>query len=77
VVAQALRTPAGYIGMIGSRRKIGLTWEVLRAQGFSDEDLARVHAPIGLDIGGDTPGEIAVSVMAQLIMMRRKGGAGR
>ncbi|MEW6749641.1 MAG: XdhC family protein [Candidatus Latescibacterota bacterium] len=77
VVAQALRTPAGYIGMIGSRRKIGLTWEALRQQGFGDGDLARVHAPIGLDLGGDTPGEIAISVMAELIQVRRQGGRRR
>ena len=74
VVAQALRTAAGYIGMIGSRRKIGLTWEALKKEGFEDVDLGRVHAPIGLDIGGDTPGEIAISIMAELIQVRRRGG---
>ncbi|MBT4498984.1 MAG: XdhC family protein [Gemmatimonadetes bacterium] len=74
VVAQGLRTPAGYVGMIGSRRKIGLTWEALKEEGFTDVDLGRVHAPIGLDIGGDTPGEIAISIMAELIQVRRSGG---
>ena len=73
VVTQALRTRAGYIGMIGSRRKIALTWEALKQEGFTDEDLGRVHAPIGLDIGGDTPGEIAVSIVAELIQVRRRG----
>lgn len=77
VVAQVLRTEAGYIGMIGSRRKIALTWEALKAEGFAEAELARVHAPIGLDIGGDTPGEIAISILAELIMARRKGGTGR
>ena len=77
VVAQALRTEAGYIGMIGSRRKIAHTWEALKATGFTDADLDRVHAPIGLDIGGDSPGEIAISIMAQLIATHRLGdGAG-
>lgn len=74
VVAQALRTPAGYIGMIGSGRKISVIWKSLRDEGFSDQDLNRVYAPVGLDIGGDTPGEIAISIMAQLIQVRRKGG---
>ena len=73
VVAQALRTRAGYIGMIGSRRKIALTWEVLKKEGFSSADFERVQAPIGLDIGGDTPGEIAVSILAELIRVRRRG----
>jgi xanthine dehydrogenase accessory factor len=74
VVAQALRTPAGYIGMIGSRRKISATWEVLKKEGFADTDLERVHAPIGLDIGGDTPGEIGISIIAELIQVRHRGG---
>lgn len=75
VVAQALRTQAGYIGMIGSRRKIALIWQALRDAGFSDADLERVYAPVGLDIGGDTPGEIAISITAQLIQVRRQGGS--
>ena len=75
VVAQALSTGAGYIGMIGSRRKVAHTWEALRATGFSDADLDRVHAPIGLSIGGDSPGEIAISIMAQLIATHRLGRA--
>jgi len=77
VVAQALRTDAGYIGMIGSRRKIAHTWEALKTTGFTDADLDRVHSPIGLSIGGDSPGEIAISIMAQLIATHRLGnGAG-
>jgi xanthine dehydrogenase accessory factor len=77
VVAQALRTRAGYIGMIGSRRKIALIWESLGEEGFTEADLARVRAPIGLDIGGDAPGEIAISVMAELIQVRHGGEAAR
>jgi len=73
VLAQALRTRAAYVGMIGSRRKIATTWEILREQGFAEADLARVHAPIGLPIGGDSPGEIAVSIAAQLIQTHRLG----
>lgn len=75
VLAQILRSEAAYLGMIGSRRKIAATWEALRQQGFTDAELARVHAPIGLPIGGDSPGEIAVSIMAQLIQVHRQGAA--
>ena len=70
VLAQALRTPAGYIGMIGSRRKRDSVYQRLRGQGFTDSDLARVHCPIGLDIGAETPEEIAVSIVAELIQSR-------
>ncbi|MFC1836237.1 XdhC family protein, partial [Thermodesulfobacteriota bacterium] len=70
VLAQSLRSDAGYIGMIGSRRKTALIYEALIKEGFSREDLERVHAPIGLPIGGETPQEIAVSIVAELIQMR-------
>jgi xanthine dehydrogenase accessory factor len=76
VLAQALRTPAGYIGMIGSRRKRDSVYQRLRSQGFTDSDLARVHCPVGLDIGAETPEEIAVSIVAELIQDRAsRGGA--
>lgn len=70
VLAQALRTGAGYIGMIGSRRKREAVYENLRAQGFTDADFARVRCPIGLPIGAQTPEEIAVSIVAELIATR-------
>lgn len=75
VLAQALRTTAGYIGMIGSRRKRAHVYDRLRAQGFEDEDFARVHCPVGLDIDAETPEEIAVSIVAQLIQARAARGA--
>ena len=74
VVSRALKTPASYVGMIGSRRKVALTFEALAREGHSPEAIARVHAPIGLRIGADTPGEIAISVVAELIQARRLGG---
>jgi xanthine dehydrogenase accessory factor len=74
VVAGALGTRARYIGMIGSRRKVGAVMKRLRRRGFSEEDLARVHAPIGLDIGSETVEEIAVSIVAELIAVRRARG---
>jgi xanthine dehydrogenase accessory factor len=71
VVAHALRTSARYIGMIGSKRKVAGVLSRLRTQGFTDADLARVHAPIGVDINAETVEEIAVSIVAELIAVRR------
>jgi xanthine dehydrogenase accessory factor len=70
VLAQALRTKAKYIGMIGSSRKRKVIYEKLMDEGFSKEDLSRVHSPIGLEIGAETPVEIAVSIVAELIKVR-------
>jgi len=70
VLAQSLRTDAGYIGMIGSRRKRAAVYDSLRSEGFTDADLARVHCPIGLAIGADTPEEIALSIVAELVQVR-------
>jgi xanthine dehydrogenase accessory factor len=67
--------PAGYIGMIGSRRRVYAVFKLLHDEGVPLEDLMRVHAPIGLDIKTETPGEIAVSVGAELLKVRRGGGA--
>lgn len=66
----ALRTPAYYIGLIGSRSKIAHTKELLNQRGFSDADFARVHAPVGLPILAETPMEISVSVAAEMILCR-------
>ena len=69
VLEQALRTNAGYIGMIGSRRK-RIFYKRLLTEGFTQEDINRVHCPIGLNLGGETPEEIAVSIVAELIKTR-------
>lgn len=66
----------GYIGMIGSRRRVRATFDALLTEGIPRERLKDVHAPIGLDIGGETPAEIAVSVAAELVHHWR-GGTGR
>ena len=74
VLEWALSTPARYIGMIGSKSKVLLTYRHLQEKGFKRQELIeRVHAPIGLDIGADSPGEIAVSIVAELIKDRRLG----
>jgi xanthine dehydrogenase accessory factor len=70
VLAQALRTPAAYIGMIGSRRKRDAIYDRLLKDGYTAADIARVHCPIGLAIGADTPEEIAVSIIAEMIAVR-------
>lgn len=70
VLAQALKTPARYIGMMGSKKKVAEIFSALRQEGFSPADIARVHAPIGLPIGGETPEEIAISIAAELIEVR-------
>lgn len=70
VLAQALKTGAGYIGMIGSRSKRQAVYQSLMDQGFTEKDIARVHCPIGLTIGADTPEEIAVSIVGELIAAR-------
>ncbi len=70
VLAQALRMPARYIGMIGSTRKKAAIFASLRQRGYSDTELARVHCPIGMDIGAQTPREIGVAIVAQLVAAR-------
>ncbi len=73
VVEQAIRTPARYIGMLGSERKKLVLWKRLLGRGADEQRLATVSAPIGLNLGADTPEEIAVSVVAELIRYRRGG----
>jgi len=72
VLAQALHTSAGYIGMMGSRRKCALILDEMRRQGFSDEAIHRVHAPIGISIEAETPEELGISIAAELIQVRAK-----
>ncbi|MCA9829480.1 MAG: XdhC/CoxI family protein [Dehalococcoidia bacterium] len=64
---------AGYVGMIGSKRRTGAVLEHLKEEGFDPADLSAVRTPIGLAIGAETPEEIAVSIMAEVIMLRRGG----
>ncbi len=72
VLLKALSTGAGYIGVIGSRKKAEFTFQRLREDGYPDADLARVHTPVGLPIGAETPAEIAISVAAELIAHRAR-----
>jgi xanthine dehydrogenase accessory factor len=68
-----LETEAGYIGVIGSKRRWKTTLEKLVAQGVDRHKIERVRSPIGLELNAETPEEIAVSIMAEVIMLRRGG----
>jgi len=72
VLASVIKSPAAYLGMIGSRNKNAVIFEHLEEQGITTEELKRVHAPIGIDIGAQTPAEIAVSIIAEIIQVRRR-----
>jgi xanthine dehydrogenase accessory factor len=74
---QIVHSPVRYIGMIGSRHKCETILGHLRADGISETTLARFYALIGLDICGPTPEEIAVSILAEIIAVRRGGKAAR
>jgi xanthine dehydrogenase accessory factor len=68
----ALETNARYIGMIGSPNKVKHIFKDLLKEGFTRSQLAQVHAPIGLDLGAETPDEIALSIAAEMVMLRKK-----
>ncbi|MGW8181295.1 MAG: XdhC family protein [bacterium] len=69
---KAIQTAARYVGLVGSRRKIKIIVEQLLQKGLPPESFRRLYAPIGLDIGSETPDEIAISVMAELIALRKE-----
>lgn len=70
VLEQALRTPATYVGVIGSRHKMAATHARLSEASLSEEDITRIHNPIGTPILAETPAEIAISVAGELIYHR-------
>ncbi len=73
-IEEVLAQPrAAYVGMIGSRRKVAALFREVSADGFTDEQLQGIYTPIGLDIGAQTPEEISVSIMAEIIMVNRLG----
>jgi xanthine dehydrogenase accessory factor len=72
-VRSALRTSCGYVGMIGSRRRVKATLERIQESGIPAERVDQVHAPLGLDIGAETPAEIALAIIAEIVRERRTG----
>jgi CTP:molybdopterin cytidylyltransferase MocA/xanthine/CO dehydrogenase XdhC/CoxF family maturation factor len=70
-LAAGLRSPAGYIGALGSKRTHAKRLARLAAEGFAEKSLARIHGPVGLAIGARTPGEIAIAILAELVQVRR------
>ncbi len=72
-LAPLLDTPAAFIGIIGSKRRWMMTRKELISQGIPEEKLNRVHSPIGLELNAETPEEIAISIIAELIMLRNEG----
>jgi xanthine dehydrogenase accessory factor len=75
VLRWAVETPARYVGMIGSKRKVISIYRELEKEGVAPEKFGRVHAPVGLDIGAVTPEEIAVAIVAEMIAVRRHSEA--
>ena len=77
IVEQLARHELRYLGMLGSRRKVALTWRLLVGAGVPQSRLDGIRAPVGLSIGADTPEEIAVSIVAEMIAVRRAGSRRR
>jgi xanthine dehydrogenase accessory factor len=73
VLRHALGTDVEYIGMLGSRRRGETILKMLREEGLTEEQLKRVHVPIGLDLGGETASEIALAIMAEVVASRHEG----
>jgi xanthine dehydrogenase accessory factor len=76
-LAAALRSDAFYVGALGSKKTQAARRERLRAMGFGEADLSRIHGPVGLPIGAASPGEIAVSILSEIVSSLRRPGEGR
>src|ERR671936_2156292 len=74
-VRAAVKTPARYVGLVGSKRKTILIERMLREEGVPEDRIRSVHAPIGLDLGGRTPAEIALAILAEIEAERYGGSA--
>ncbi|HEX5728395.1 XdhC family protein [Microbacterium sp.] len=70
---EALRLPVAFVGALGARRTVARRAQLLREQGVTDDELARLHSPLGLDLGAETPEETAISILAEIVAARRSG----
>ena len=70
---EALRLPVAFVGALGARRTVARRAQLLREQGVSEDELARLHSPLGLDLGAETPEETALSILAEIVAARRAG----
>jgi xanthine dehydrogenase accessory factor len=70
ILEYCIEQPFSYLGMIGSRKKVGNAFQQLREKGVDEEAIKRIHAPIGMNIGAESPAEIAVAIAAQLVTVR-------
>lgn len=70
VLRLLLRAPIAYLGLLGSKKRGGAVRDILRDEGFTDEELGRMHTPIGLDIGGKSSAEVALSILAEVVAVR-------
>jgi xanthine dehydrogenase accessory factor len=77
IIPLLVKSPAPYIGVMGSKRRWAHTRKLLLEDGLTEEELARCHSPLGLELNAESPEEIAVSIMAEIIMLRRDGHGGR
>lgn len=73
---KAARSPCGFIALIASAKRSGLVLDYLREENVTKDELAKVHAPAGIDLGAETPEEIALSVMSEIVLHRRHGSGG-
>jgi len=72
---EILPKEAAYVGLIGSRRRVGFVLQWLEEKGFSKKLLKSVYTPIGIPVGAESPQEIALSIVSELVCVRRKGNA--
>jgi len=70
VIEQVIHKPFRYLGMIGSKTKVANVFQQLRAKGVSEDIIKKIHSPIGISIGAHTPGEIAISIAAEMVAVR-------
>jgi xanthine dehydrogenase accessory factor len=71
-LSESIKSPAGYIGVLGSKKTRDVRFSALKAEGLSEKDIHRIHAPIGLNIGANSPEEIALSIITEIVTERRK-----